>query len=379
MKEIGLYVHIPFCLKKCNYCDFTSIKYNEEIVKSYIQGLLKEIEMYRDKLSEYRIKTIFLGGGTPSILKEKYFEKITKSIYENFNTNNVIEFTIESNPGTLSKDKLNTYLELGVNRLSIGLQSFDNNLLQYIGRAHNKEDFIENYYKARECGFNNINVDLMYGLPGQSIEDWKNTLIKIAELYPEHISAYSLKIEEGTKFYELNLQNKLKTMEDDSDRVMHHYCIDFLKKHNIFQYEISNFSKKDFQCKHNMIYWNNNEYIGLGVAAHSYIDGRRFSNTKSIKKYYNKLNNNIFPISDEENLSTQDEIFETIFLGLRMTKGLDIERFKKRFGISIFSIYEREINKLIKLELIKIEDERLMLTRYGMDVSNQVFSEFVIN
>jgi len=377
MKEIGLYLHIPFCIRKCKYCDFTSYKQNNMMIDSYIDALKKEINMYSDELSDYRVQTIFFGGGTPSILEIGKIDEITNELFKRFNIAENLEFTIESNPGTLTEKKLNKYNDIGINRLSIGLQSFNNHILEVIGRIHKKEDFVQNYYLARNAGFHNINIDLIYGLPQQSLKDWQHTLNEVIKLEPEHVSAYSLKIEEGTVFEKLLQKNKLHLPSEEEDRQMYHLAIEQLSKYGIYQYEISNFSKKGYECKHNLIYWHNKEYIGIGVSAHSYINSYRYGNTNDINEYIKLINQGKTAVISKEVKDKRDEIIETIFLSLRLNKGLDLKKFLDRFDISIFEIYGEEIERLVNLELLKIEENHIRLTKYGIDVSNQVFVEFL--
>jgi oxygen-independent coproporphyrinogen-3 oxidase len=377
LKKIGLYIHIPFCYKKCSYCDFISFKYNDQNIDQYVKALLKEIELYSSRLKKYKVKTLFIGGGTHSALTIDKMDTIVNKLYKSLSIESGIEFSVESNPGTLTKEKLEGYLKIGVNRLSIGLQSFNDRILNSIGRIHSKEIFLRNYHTARDVGFDNINIDLMYGLPGQSLSDWKDTLEKVIELRPEHISAYALKIEEGTRFYDLYLQNKLHLADEEEEREMYHYTIETLNKQGIVQYEISNFAKEDYECEHNLIYWNNEEFLGLGLAAHSYLNFCRFANTNNFEEYINLLNNGKLPVSTKENKSREDEIFETMFLGLRLTKGVNVNKFKKRFRLNPLEIYKYKLDKMIKLGLITVDENSIRLTRYGMDVSNQVFLEFI--
>ncbi|MCG8538607.1 MAG: radical SAM family heme chaperone HemW [Clostridia bacterium] len=377
MREIGLYVHIPFCIKKCYYCDFLSYSKDSSIIDSYIDALIREIGMYENRLSGYRVKTIFIGGGTPSILETKALDVIVNELLRRFALAKNLEFTIESNPGTLTREKLKNYNAIGINRLSIGLQSFNNNILKKIGRIHSKEDFIENYFEARNEGFENINLDLIYGLPDQDLEDWQETLGQVIKLEPNHISAYSLKIEKGTVFEKLFDENRLNLPKDEEDRQMYHLAINLLNGNNIRQYEISNFAREGYECKHNLIYWNNQEYLGFGVSAHSYLDSCRYGNTDNINDYINFINHGKFPVVNREVKSKEEEIVETIFLGLRLSKGLDVRKFKDYFNVSIYEIYGNKINSLIKLGLLTGGEDYIKLTQYGMDVSNQVFIEFL--
>lgn len=377
VKEIGLYVHIPFCIKKCKYCDFISYRQNNSMIDSYVTALTKELSMHKNTLRDYKIKTVFIGGGTPSILDINKLDIIINQIHKNFDINSRAEVTIECNPGTLTKEKLKFYKNIGINRLSIGLQSFNNEILKFIGRIHSKEDFIDNYNKARNAGFENINIDLIYGLPNQDMKDWEGTLKEVIKLKPEHVSAYSLKIEEGTVLYRLLDEKKLNLPSDEEDRDMYHFAIDLLNENRIRQYEISNFSKNGYECMHNLIYWNNEEYLGVGVSAHSYLNQKRFSNTNDINEYINFINRGELPIQMEEYKNKEDEITETIFLTLRLNKGLDLMKFHDRFQVSILDIYGDKIRKLIDLGLLTIKGNHIRLTSYGMDVSNQVFVEFL--
>ncbi len=377
MKEIGLYIHIPFCISKCKYCDFVSFNKINDMADQYIEAVKAEIEMYSDKLSDYEVQTIFIGGGTPSILDVVKLESIINKIHINFNISKNIEFTIEANPGTLTESKLKKYEQMGINRLSIGLQSFNNEILKKIGRIHTADDFIQSYKMAKCAGFKNINIDLIYSLPGQNLEDWENTLRKVIEMKPEHISAYALKVEEGTAFEKLLDQNKLSLPSDEEDRQMYDMAIKLLGDNGIEQYEISNFSKKGYECRHNLIYWNNEEYVGIGVSAHSYINSNRYGNTMDIHEYVDLIGRRMFPIKTQESKDRHDEMVETIFLSLRLNRGIELKKFEDRFNASILDIYREKIDKLVNQGLLTIEEESLRLTKYGMDVSNQVFVEFL--
>jgi len=376
LREIGLYLHIPFCIKKCLYCDFISFQCNEKKIEEYLKALIKEIELYREEMTDSIVNTIFIGGGTPSILNEAQISTLMDSILKNFNIKKDLEITIESNPGTLTKGKLQSYKNNNINRLSIGLQSDNNVLLNIIGRIHTFEEFLSQYILARNMGFN-INIDLMYNLPNQSLKSWEQTLKNIVKLKPNHISVYSLKLEENTPLYKLYLEDSLNLSVDEIERKMHHYAIDYLLQNDYIHYEISNFSKEGYQCLHNINYWHNREYLGIGVSAYSYINSVRYSNTTDIKKYIKALKDSTFPIETKEYKTREDEIFETIFLGLRLTKGLNIKEFIKRYNINPLEKYKKEIEKLNRLELIEIFDSHIRLTRYGIDVSNQVFLEFL--
>lgn len=375
MKEISLYIHIPFCKQRCFYCDFPTFSGKERFRKDYIEALVKEIE---EKCSNYLIKTIFIGGGTPSYLEENELEKLLRAVFK-LNLSDKLEYSMECNPGTVNEEKLRIMKKYGVNRISFGLQSCNDNLLKTIGRIHTFEEFLENYNLARKVGFNNINVDLMYGLPNLTIEDWKNTLERICDLKPEHISAYSLIIEEGTAFYNLYEKNILKLPSEDDERVMDKLTKEILKANGYHQYEISNFALEGKECEHNKVYWSLKEYIGVGSASSSYIDGSRFSNTTDISDYIEKINNNVSVVIDKYENSIEDEMEEFVFMGLRMISGIDLLRFKKKFGIDINSIYKEVIEKNIKDGLLVINEDKMFLTAKGMELSNSVMSDFILD
>ena len=375
MKEISLYIHIPFCKQRCFYCDFPTFSGKEILREDYIKALVKEI---KEKCSNYLIKTIFIGGGTPSYLEENDLEKLLIAVSK-LNLSDKLEYSMECNPGTVSENKLKIMKKYGVNRISFGLQSCNDNLLKKIGRIHTLEEFLENYNLARKIGFNNINVDLMYGLPNLTIQDWKNTLEKICELKPEHISAYSLIIEEGTAFYKLYEKDKLELPSEDDERIMDKITKDILKANGYHQYEISNFALDGKECEHNKVYWSLDEYIGVGSASSSYIDGYRFTNTSDINDYIEKISNNISVVIERYKNSIEDEMEEFVFMGLRMVSGIDLLKFEKKFGVDINSIYKEIIEKNIKDGLLVVEQNKMFLTAKGMELSNSVMSDFILD
>lgn len=375
MKEVSLYIHIPFCKQRCFYCDFPTFAGKERFREDYVEALIKEIE---DKCSNYLIKTIFIGGGTPSYLEEKELEKLLIAVSK-LNLSDKLEYSIECNPGTVNEDKLKIMKKYGINRISFGLQSCNNQLLKKIGRIHTFKEFLENYNLARKIGFNNINIDLMYGLPNLTIQDWKDTLEKISELRPEHISAYSLIIEEGTAFYKLYEKDKLELPSEDDERVMDKLTKDILKSNGYHQYEISNFALPGKECEHNKVYWSLEEYIGVGSASSSYIDGYRLVNISNINDYIEKINNNISVVIDKYENSIEDEMEEFVFMGLRMVSGIDLLKFKKKFGVDINSIYKEVIEKNIKDGLLVVEENKMFLTAKGMELSNSVMSDFILD
>lgn len=375
MKEIGIYIHIPFCIKKCEYCDFVSYCNKKEYVPQYINALKKEIKNNINK--EYKITTIYIGGGTPSSIEENYIADIIETIKLNMNDEDLknfenIEVTIEVNPGTVNKEKLQVYKKIGINRLSIGLQETHNELLKSIGRIHTYEEFIKTYKLARKIGFNNINVDLMIALPNQTIQDIKENLEKITKLNPEHISVYSLILEEGTPFYNKYNENKIKLPDEELERNMYWYVKNTLENNGYMHYEISNFSKKGFESKHNMNCWNQEEYLGFGVAAHSYNNRIRYSNTKSIEEYI-KGSNKI--IHEEQTLEDMQK--EYMLLGLRKIEGINIQKFKNKFAQNPIFIFKEQLNKLVDEELIIVDGNEIKLTNKGLDLANIVWEEFV--
>lgn len=375
MKEISLYIHIPFCKQRCFYCDFPTFAGKERFREEYIDALIKEI---KEKCSDYLIKTIFIGGGTPSYLEENELEKLLMAVSK-LNLLDKLEYSMECNPGTVNENKLKIMKKYGINRISFGLQSCNDNLLKKIGRIHTFKEFLENYNLARKVGFDNINVDLMYGLPNLNIQDWKNTLESICELKPEHISAYSLIIEEGTAFYKLYEKDKLELPSEDEERVMDKITKDILKANGYHQYEISNFALDGKECEHNKVYWSLEEYIGVGSASSSYMDGYRFTNTSNINDYIEKISNNVSVVIDKYENSIEDEMEEFVFMGLRMVYGIDLLNFEKKFGVDINSIYKEIIEKNIKGGLLVVKENKMFLTAKGMELSNSVMSDFILD
>ncbi|MEW9123010.1 MAG: radical SAM family heme chaperone HemW [Thermotaleaceae bacterium] len=377
VKEIGLYIHIPFCKQKCAYCDFLSLSGREGDIRDYVTALTGEMKYWEAILKGYSIKSIFIGGGTPSLLPIVEIARIFDTINRSFQLQGTAEITLESNPGTLDKEKLAFYLSSGINRLSIGLQAWQNNLLRQLGRIHTSEEFAANYYMAREVGFQNINIDLMFGLPKQSMKDWIETINQIISLKPEHISAYSLKIEENTPYNTLYSQGKLSLPDEETERDMYHHTVNILAVHQYQHYEISNFSLAGKASVHNQIYWKNQEYIGLGLGAHSFFNKMRFSNTDNFYDYISKIQKNQSPILEKEKISKTEEMAETMFLGLRLMEGMDMDIFKKRFDISPMDFYREAVETLVNRGLLIIDKNMLRLTQRGIDLSNRVFVAFL--
>jgi oxygen-independent coproporphyrinogen-3 oxidase len=377
MDDLALYVHIPFCLKKCSYCDFISFPNKFDYVEKYTDALVKEIRLYSSVGKKFKLNTVFIGGGTPSSINSIYIEKIMDGIYKYFDTNELKEVTIETNPKTLDKEKLVRYRESGINRISMGVQTLNDNLLKILGRIHNTEDFYKNYDLVRNLGFNNVNLDLMFGLPFQTLEDVIYTLKEVIKLEPTHLSFYGLIVEKGTKFYDLNNRGKLNLPDEDLERAMYHKGMEYLVSNGYEHYEISNFAKKGYECKHNLFYWELKPYIGLGIGAHSNIFGKRYWNFADIKEYISSLDNGSFPVSGEEVIDKDMEMAEYCILGLRLIRGIDKKNFLGRFGIDIKEIYGKIIERHVKGGLLYENENRIYLTKRGLDLSNIVEVDFL--
>lgn len=381
LNELGIYIHIPFCKQKCYYCDFVSYSNKCSEVKEYIESLKKEIEEF--DFSNYKVTSIYIGGGTPSYIDSIYIVEILSELKEKLKCNLIefkdIEITIEVNPGTVDTKKLNDYKKLGINRLSIGLQSTKNDILKKIGRIHTYQEFLEIYKLARETGFKNINIDLMIGIPGQKIGDLKNTLQDIIKLEPEHISVYSLIIEENTPIEKMLEKGEIKLPDEDLERNMYWYVKNTLELNGYNHYEISNFAKLGKESRHNLNCWNQEEYIGFGVAAHSYLNDIRFSNTINVEEYIQHIENNRKEenIQIEESQSLEDKKNEFMMLGFRKIQGVDIARFKEKFIDNPIFLYREKLNKLVEEGLIEVDLNHIKLTNKGIDLANLVFEEFV--
>lgn len=380
-KPLGLYVHIPFCVKKCNYCDFLSAPADETVKKRYVDALCREIAEYQELTKEYELKTLYFGGGTPSVLSVELLELILKTIQNSFTfAMEEAEVTLEVNPKTVTKDKLVRYRELGINRLSIGVQSAKQEELALLGRIHTFEDAKNTVAWAREAGFENISVDLISALPLQTLEDYKENVEAILSLNPEHISSYSLIVEEGTPFYEQYAEGKEKWAdlpEEETDRAMYAYTKERLCKAGYERYEISNYAKPGFESRHNSSYWMGTEYIGVGLGASSLFTNARYHNETDLSVYMEDAEAGRDVRREIERLVESEQMEEFMILGLRRMCGVSREEFQKRFGRSIETVYGTALQKLKKLELLVMDGDRIALTDAGIDVSNQVFLEFV--
>ena len=378
MEELGIYIHIPFCKQKCFYCDFCSFANKNEMQEKYVEAVINEIKNITHK-EKYTVTTIYFGGGTPSILNPEYIKNILQEIESSFEILDDAEITIEINPGTVNEEKLKKYKEYGINRLSIGLQSTNDKILKKIGRIHDYKQFEETFFYARKCGFKNINIDLMIGLPTQTIEDVKQTLEKIIQKNPEHISVYSLIIEEGTIIEKLINENKLQLPDEETERIMYWTVVNELKENGYNQYEISNFSKKTYESKHNTNCWKQKQYIGLGTSAHSYLNKKRYSNTNNIEEYIKNIQeNNISKnITIHEEQTEESTMNEYMLLGLRMIQGININEFKQKFKTDPTIKYKKLLEKLQKENLIHITKTSIKLTKQGIDFGNIVWEEFI--
>ena len=365
MNNLGIYIHVPFCKKKCNYCDFVSFK--SENFKEYFDALLREVDLYKDYISENEIDSIFIGGGTPSLVDPLCIEKVLKK----FKVKNGCEITIETNPKTLDLEKLKKYKDMGINRISIGMQSANDNELKYLGRIHTFSDFLKSYELVCDAGFSNINVDTMFGIPSQTLESFEKTLNEVKKINPAHISSYSLIIEEGTPFYnmELNLPS------EDEERKMYEMLSDLLSSYN--KYEISNFAKECFECKHNIKYWTMQNYLGLGLNSHSFIDGTRFWNTDLMNEYITRLSDGCYPVKEHEKESTRELVTDYIITGLRLIEGINTEKINKKFGINFYDEFKDIILKYEDLDMLEFKNNILRFTEKGISVSNYILSDFI--
>ncbi len=366
-----IYVHIPFCVKKCDYCDFLSAPGNPDMQKEYVKALLREMDAVKEE--KRQVTSIFVGGGTPSVLDPSLIGLIFEKLHKSFSVAPDAEITIEANPGTLNKEKLCFYKKAGINRLSLGLQSPVEKELRALGRIHTYEDFLESFSLAREEGFKNINIDLMCAIPDQTYEGWIKNLRQTAGLGAEHISAYSLIVEEGTPF----AKRKLCLPDEDTEYRMYEDTAGILREYGYLQYEISNYAKKDFACEHNIGYWQCKDYLGLGLGAASLWGKERFSNTENWKDYLENSHDPQAIRCNKEILTKEMEMAEFMFLGLRMTDGVSKTEFQNRFAVSMDKIYGQVLCKYKEMNLLKEEENRIFLTREGIHVSNSVMAEFL--
>lgn len=401
-KKLEIYVHIPFCAKKCAYCDFLSFPGNMRMRREYTDKLLEEIRIQSSFVREYQVDTIFLGGGTPSVLDVTDITAIMGTLKEHYDIAPDAEITIEVNPGTVKMEGLVAYREAGINRVSMGLQSADDTELRYLGRIHTYDEFLKSFQRVRMAGFTNVNVDLISAIPGQTPESWRNTLKKTAMLKPEHISAYSLIVEEGTPFYdrygghvemesyEMSQEERRRLMalpdlpDEDIEREMYYMTRNCLAEQGYERYEISNYARPGFECRHNVGYWTGTGYLGLGLGASSYLEGCRFHNTSDFQSYVSAHFDDEAEFcqalrQDMEQLSVKSKMEEFMFLGLRLTRGVSVEGFITRFGQSIRNVYGGVIDKLEREGLLEHKNGYYHLTERGLDLSNYAMSLFLLD
>lgn len=377
MKKLSVYIHIPFCVKKCNYCDFLSAAASEETKRQYVDRLIMEMEREAENYRNYQVVSVFFGGGTPSVLQTGDTGRIMAALKEHFCVSEDAEITSEVNPGTADYEKLKAYKEMGFNRLSIGLQSAEDTELKLLGRIHDYKVFLAVYEAARRAGFQNVNVDIMSALPGQSIESYRRTLEKVLQLEPEHISAYSLIVEEGTPFFEWygGERGEVLLPSEEEEREMYDLTEKLLREREYHRYEISNYAKEGLECRHNKAYWIRQDYVGFGIGAASMVQNVRFQNKQDLKGY---LEGDLS--KEEHTVLTQKECMEEfMFLGLRLTEGVSKEKFYECFRVSMEEVYREVLEAMEKKGLLVNESKRVYLTKKGLDVSNYVMAEFLIS
>lgn len=376
-KQIGLYIHIPFCRQKCYYCDFPSYPGMEEYWGPYTDALVSELAMKAEKYNHPYVGTIFIGGGTPSLIPSRYISDILEAAYRYYNISKDCEITIESNPGTLTDEKLKDYRESGINRLSIGLQACQDDILKRIGRIHTFDDFKIALKLAQKHGFININADIIFGIPNQDLDQWRETIAEVLSFDLAHISCYSMKIEDDTAFGKAKSAGLLEETDDELDREMYHYAVDAFGKAGLYQYEISNFSKPNFRCRHNINYWKRGEYLGAGAGAHSFMGAGRFANTADVPAYIEGIKEKKPVLSEYYSISEDEGIKESIILGLRMNEGVDLAKLSEEFGTDLTGRFREQLDRLLSLRLIELDGTVMRLTVLGMDLANRVFVEFI--
>lgn len=376
----GVYIHIPFCHQICNYCDFNKVFFKNQPVDEYIEAIGTELRLIQQQVPKafQQIETIYLGGGTPTSLSANQISRLLELINDIIPTNNLVEFASEANPDELSVDKLQALKAGGINRLSMGVQSFDPDLLKRLGRTHSNEQVYETIENAKAVGLNNINIDLMYGLPGQTMEQWEDTLEKALSLNLPHYSAYSLIVEPKTVFYIQYAKGKLHLPSEDLEAEMYDLLMNEMERNGHHQYEISNFARDGMISTHNKVYWDNDEYIGIGAGAHGYLEGIRYSNIGPIRRYLGTIQNGKRPIFSEHEVTFDEKCEEQMFLGLRKTEGVTFENFKRKLGISMMEKYETILTKLASNELIIVDHAGVRLTRKGRFIGNEIFQQFLL-
>lgn len=379
-KERGIYVHIPFCLRKCNYCDFYSISgFSKGILEKYVDTVLCEIEKCQLE-KEYDFSTVYIGGGTPSLLEGKDLERIIKALYKKFRLKSDVEITVEANPATLDKGRISHFYNIGVNRFSLGVQSFADEELKILGRMHDESDILKTVEIFHELNIENFNIDLIYGIPGQTLEKWENNLKKAVDCAPSHISMYLLQLDDSVPMAKLVKKGHLEMLSEEDECEFYYRGLEYLENKGFKQYEISNFCRIGFACQHNLIYWQANEYIGLGAGAASYINRKRFMNTPQLENYIKNLSTGFLPPREElEFMDTPEKVAaDAVILGLRLCQGINLEEFARRFGIDIKERYKNIIDKYEKASLLKLENGYIYLTKKGYFLANEVLKEFIV-
>lgn len=371
-----LYLHIPFCVKKCAYCDFLSFPSGQELQRQYAKRLMEDIDCMGKEYGDIPVDTIFIGGGTPSVPESRLIVDLMEHVNRAFQISDGAEISMEANPGTVTREKLKEYRRAGINRISFGLQSANDRELKLLGRIHTWAEFLESFALARECGFTNLNIDLMSALPGQTCESWKDTLKRVTDLEPEHISAYSLIIEEGTPFGEKygSEEGRKLLPDEDSEREMYHETKRFLRECGYERYEISNYAKPGRECRHNIGYWTGVPYLGLGIGASSYMNGSRFAVSSDMQQY---LEEKPGTFTDVEKLTKKDMEEEFFYVGLRMTAGVSLSEFERRFGMSAEEVYPGLMETFVEEKAAEFRGDRFVLTDYGLDVSNYIMAQFL--
>jgi len=377
-KKIGLYVHWPFCKARCRYCGFFTLAGKDKLLPKYTEALIREFESYHEQLRECQVNSIYLGGGTPSLADPELIAMFLRKCQQRLELANDTEVTIEANPESVSEEKLNIYLEAGINRLSMGLQAWQDMWLHKMGRLHDHREFVEKYNLARKCGFTNIGVDLIFGMPGQALTEWQESLEQVIKLNPEHVSCYSLELDKNSFWGREYQQGKLKAADERVDRQMYHLARRLLKQAGYLQYEISNWCRPKMDCRHNLMFWKGYEYIGLGAGAHSYFGGKRWQNAEDIEGYCEKMkvgNRVKVQVVSEDR---DDQMEEFVMLRLRLVEGLDLDEYQKKFGVSLQDECKKSIGELERLKLVRIRGGRLKLTKKGLDVVDTVTKELLL-
>lgn len=378
-KDLGLYIHIPFCIKKCAYCDFLSWSGDKNQKEEYVRDLEQEIRSYKTFAADYQVSTVYFGGGTPSILETGQIERIMGALRQTFRIEKKAEITLEMNPGTARKEKLKVYRQLGINRLSIGIQSVKNENLKLLGRIHTYEDFLESYHMAREAGFDNISGDLISSLPGQTLEEWKEELEILIRTPLEHLSVYQLIIEEGTEFYERYGEHEELLPDEETSREIYLWTGEYLENQGFRQYEISNYARAGKESRHNLRYWERKDYLGLGLGAASMIRNMRMSNTRDWEKYRTGCRDPRKIREEVEFLEEPRQIEEFMFLGLRKTRGVSRKEFRRTFGKDLDLIYEKTLKKCLENGMLQESGDRIFLSEEGILLSNQIFADFLFD